>query len=116
MSKDNPLKSVAVFNLNDLATNKEALDKPEPSSDLEGLQDPSLWPFRPMCPVVKRKGDGSWPICATVLEDEPGRVYHIGMHDLTCVNQGMQKDALGEAKVTEYGSWEKMLSDGWKVG
>jgi hypothetical protein len=111
-----------VINLNDWATNLEALNRPEPTSDLEGLQDPSLWPFRPMCPVVRRASakypyipEGGWPECGTVLEAEPGRVYHIGMHHLLCMNQGMQKDALGDAKTTEYGSWGDMLAARWEV-
>jgi hypothetical protein len=100
-----------VIHLDDYATNPKSVNRPIPEDDLEGLNDPSCWPHRPLLPVKKREGR----IGGVVVEGEPGRVYLAELWNLIGESDKAVKAALGRAATVEFDSWEEMLKDGWVV-
>lgn len=118
----NPFDGIPVLNLSDFATNKEAHNYKEPISDVESLDIPACWPYRPMLPMVKRndpdRKPGAFPTVGIVLEGQVGVVYtggKLSIFDLISLPQDQQLQLIQERMTKlEFGSWEKMLEDGWE--
>ena len=113
------IKPENIFDLDENAPNREEASRAQKhvnvGDDLTMLRNPNAWYYRPLC-AIKRRVEGSpFPECATILEDEEGMVYLVGMHEIAGLGQKAIKEKLGDAKTSYYDSWEELLKDGWVI-
>lgn len=114
------MDDMRVFNMDNLATNAEANSESSQAirdngSDLDILNCPQTWPYRPMACLVRRGEGGGFPECGCIHEAAPGVVYLVNLFELAGVATKDLKSILEGFEKEEHGSWQGVLDAGWRV-